>query len=281
MKYNFTLLLSIFLSSLIYSQTEYLEKYDNGEIKIKGSLIDSVLLGKYTEYYKNGQVKTTGEFKNCEYKTNRVEVFVGRCGADFYTKLAQGRKHGVWTEYYENGVLKSKSNYFCGLSQGNFFYYHENGKLFFIDFYTENKLLGTQEFYENGFLKIISTYTYEYDEQEENYLKKTVETEYYNNGSLKIQRIIQELKGDIEKETLKEYYLNGFLKIESETLDLDKNGIYRECYENGNTKYVGIFKDDEPIGKQYYYNESGEITKIETWEKGKIIKIENNKATQN
>jgi antitoxin component YwqK of YwqJK toxin-antitoxin module len=56
----------------------------------------------------------------------------------------------------------------------------------------------------------------------------------------------------IEKEYFKEYYPNGFLKIESEIINLDKNGIYREFYDNGNTMHEGVFKDDKPIDKQYY-----------------------------
>ena len=73
MKYQLSILLTILVSSLIYSQTEYVEKYDNRQIKIQGFLIDSVLIGKYTEYYKSGQIKTTGEFKNCEYETNHTK----------------------------------------------------------------------------------------------------------------------------------------------------------------------------------------------------------------
>ncbi len=80
MKYQLSLLFTILVSSLIYSQTEYVEKYDNGQIKIQGFLIDSVLTGKYTEYYKNGQIKTTGEFKNCEYETNHTKIYLTGCG---------------------------------------------------------------------------------------------------------------------------------------------------------------------------------------------------------
>jgi antitoxin component YwqK of YwqJK toxin-antitoxin module len=135
--------------------------------------------------------------------------------------------------------------------------------------------MGTQEFYENGLLEKISSYSYEYSEHDGHDLKRTVETEYYEDGPLKIQRVIQELKDDIEKENFKEYYTNGFLKIESEIMALNKNGVYREYFENGNTKYEGIFKDDKPIDKQCFYNSKGEITKIETWKYGKIIKTMN------
>lgn len=279
MKYKLSLLLTILVSSLIYSQTEYVEKYDNGQTKIHGFLIDSVLIGKYAEYYKNGQIKTTGELNNCLYETNYMKIIAGGCGVGNNSKIKKGNKHGEWKDYYENGILKSKYNYHCGLRQGNFFYYHENGNVDFIDFYTADKEMGTQEFYENGLLEKISTYSYEYSEHDGHDLKRTLETEYYEDGSLKSQRVTQELKDDIEKENFKEYYQNGFLKTESEIIDLDRNGIYREFYENGNVKYEGIFKNDEPINKQYYFNKKGEITKIETWKEGKIIETEIKKAS--
>lgn len=280
MKNQLSLLLTFLVSSLIYSQTEYVEKYDNGQIKIQGFIIDSVLIGKYTEYYKNGQVKTTGEFKNCDYETNHTKIYVASCEVGNNSTIRKGKRHGEWKDYYENGILESKHNYFCGLRQGNFFNYQKDGKLNWIDFYTVDKKMGTQEFHENGLLEKISTYSYEYSEHNEHHLKRTVETEYYEDGSLKIQRVIQELKSGLEKEIFKEYYPNGFLKTESKIIDLDKNGIYREFYENGNTKYEGIFKDDKPIDKQYFYNSQGEITKIEIWKDGKIIETELKKASE-
>lgn len=279
MKNRIILLLTILVSSLIYSQTEYVEKYDSGNIKLKGFLIDSVLTGKYAEFYENGQIKTEGEFKNCEYETNHTKIYVAGCGVGNNSTIRKGKKHGEWKDYYEDGILESKYNYFCGLRQGNFFNYHKSGKIYWIDFYTADKEMGTQEFYENGLLEKNSTYSYDYSEHDGHDLKKTVETEYYEDGSLKIQRVIQELKDDIEEEDFKEYFQNGFLKTESIIIDLDKNGIFREFYENGNTKYEGIFKDDEPINKQYYFNENGEVTKIETWKDGKIVNTERKKAS--
>jgi len=255
------------------------KKYDNGEVKFKGFVIDSTLTGKYVEYYQNGQIKREGEFKDCEYETNHTKIYKAICGVGNNKTVTEGKRHGLWKTYYENGTIKSKSNFYCGLFQGNFFYYHENGKLDFIDFYTADKQMGTQEFYENGLLSKNSTFTYEYSEHDGHDLKKTIETEYYEDGSIKVQRIIEELKDDIEKEEFREYYQNGFLKTESIIIDLDKNGIFREFHENGNTKYEGIFKDDEPIDKQYYYNKNGEVTKIETWKDGKIVNTERKKAS--
>ncbi|GAK98158.1 hypothetical protein JCM19294_791 [Nonlabens tegetincola] len=274
MKNQISTLLIILVSSLIYSQTEYVEKYDNGQIKIQGFLIDSVLTGKFTEYYKSGQIKTTGEYKNCEYETNHTRIYLGGCGVGNNSSFRKGKKDGEWKHYFENGILKSKTSYFCGLKQGNFFYYHENGTVFFIDFYTADTLMGTQMFYENGQLKLVSTYSYEYSKYDEHDLKRTVETEYYKDGSCKIQRVIQELKNNVEKENYKEYYPNGFLKTDSQIINHDKNGIYREYYENGNTKYEGFFKDDQPIDKEYFYNSNGEVIKVLTWKDGKIIETE-------
>lgn len=279
MKNKIILLLSILTTSSIYSQTEYVEKYENGKIKLKGFVIDSVLIGNYLEYFETGTLKTQGEFKNCEYETNHTKIYVAECSVGNNLNISQGKKHGEWKEYYENGILKSKYNYFCGLRQGNFFHYRENGTLYWIDFYTADKEMGTQEFYENGLLSLTSSYSYEYSEHDGHDLKTTVETEYYEDGSLKIQRKIQELKDEVEKENFKEYYSNGFLKTETEINNLDKDGIHREFYENGNTKYEGVFKNGEPIDKHYYYNYEGKVTKIETWKDGIKINTELKKVS--
>ncbi|RAR46872.1 hypothetical protein [Flavobacterium lacus] len=63
MKNKIILLLSILTTSSIYSQTEYVEKYENGEIKLKGFVIDSVLIGNYLEYYETRTLKTQVNLK--------------------------------------------------------------------------------------------------------------------------------------------------------------------------------------------------------------------------
>lgn len=48
-----------------------------------------------------------------------------------------------------------------------------------------------------------------------------------------------------------------------------------EFYDNGHAKYEGKYIDEERVEKHYYYNHKGEVTKIESWEAGKLISIQN------
>lgn len=278
MKLKKTFILLFFLIiTFTYSQEKYFEKYPNENLKIEGFLVGKTLDGIYKEYYENGKIKTEGFYKNCEYKTNYISIYTSlqTCGRiNNNDSINAGKYHGTWKSYYENEVLKSVFNYHCGFLQGNNYTYYENGNIESIEFYNGGNLLTSIEYYENGFMAKNSFYNYTHNKKESRNLKTTRELEYYENGKLKIQREVIEKEKDVEIENIKEYYQNGFLKSETELIDLDKNGIYREFYENGNVKYEGKFLNDKPIEKQYYYHENGKKHKIEYWKKGKLIKTE-------
>jgi antitoxin component YwqK of YwqJK toxin-antitoxin module len=294
MKKQLIVLLSIFISSSTFSQTEYVERYDNGQIKIKGFIKDSLFTGKYLEYFQNGNVKVEGEFKNCEYKTNYTKLTRNIFPVNINSGIIEGVKHGIWEYYYQNGVLSGKANFLCGLKQGSFFYYREDGKIRWIDFYSYDKKMGTHVFYESGLLSETKLYAYEYNKSNELESKLIIETEYYEDGSLKEKNIRKEVNGENQEKDYKEYYTNGFLKSEISSsngiyrrfyqngnieIEMSLNGqFYKKFYENGNIQSKEYFKEDKPIGKQYYYDINGEITKIETWKDGKVVSVELKKA---
>jgi antitoxin component YwqK of YwqJK toxin-antitoxin module len=271
------IILSLILSMNIfaYSQEKYIEKYENGNIKIDGYIFDKTLDSIFKEYYENGEIKQEGFFRNCNYETNRIKLYTSSCGYGNSSELIQnGKKHGTWKSYYTNGKIQSITNYHCNFSQGNFYYYDENEHLESLEFYNQGDLLTSIEYFKNGNIEKNSIFTYEHNKKISKNLKTTIELDYYEDGKLKIQRKIIEKENDTEIEYVKEYFQNGFLKEESELKDSDKDGVYREYYENGNVKYAGKFKDDKPIEKQYFYHENGKQQKIEYWKKGKLIKTE-------
>ena len=61
-------------------------KYDDGQIKIKGEIIDGKVDGKIIQFYKNSQIKSETNYKN-------------------------GKSNGKRTSWYENGQIKSEKNY--------------------------------------------------------------------------------------------------------------------------------------------------------------------------
>lgn len=255
-----------------YSQEKYIVKYKNGMTKIEGFIKDNTLDSIYKEFYENGNLKTEGFYKNCEYKTNRKGIYIAVCGVgkDKDT-IAIGKRHGTWKNYYENGILSYTTNFHCNIQQGNYYSYDKEGKLETIRFYNEGKLIYSQEFNENGIIIETSNFKYEYGKPES--FKKVHTFQFYENGNLKSENIVNE-NNDTEIEDYKEYYQNGFLKLEKYTINGNKNKVYREYFENGNVKYEGLFKNDYPIKKQYFYNENGTLMKIETWKNRKLIKTE-------
>ncbi|OED40128.1 hypothetical protein AB832_03695 [Flavobacteriaceae bacterium (ex Bugula neritina AB1)] len=264
----------LLFSILIFSQEKYIEKYGNGKLKIEGFIVNNMLDSIYKEYYQTGEIKIEGLFKNCQYETNHTKKYKLGCGVGNSNAIKKGKRHGIWKHYFKNGNIKWISNYHYDFRQGNFYSYYENGRLESVEFYTADDLKTSQYYNENGILEQNSIYSYLYSKEEERYLKSTKEFEYYEDGKMKIEREIMEKENDLELENYKEYYRDGFLKIEKQLEDYDKNGIYREYYENGNTRYEGIFKNDKPIDQQYFYDWEGNLIKIEHWKNEQLVKTE-------
>jgi len=65
---------------------EYVEKYENGQVKFEVSLKDGMKHGPYREYYQTGELKVKGKFKN-------------------------DQKDGTWRIYKPNGKLLEKQRY--------------------------------------------------------------------------------------------------------------------------------------------------------------------------
>lgn len=255
----------------MYSQNKYVEKYNNGNIKINGFVKNKVLDSIYEEYFESGELKILGFFKNCNYQTNRTGIYKMGCGTGKKNSIRNGKRHGIWKWFYKNGKIKSLTNYHCDFVQGTSFSYYENGKIETVEFYSGDEILTSQYFNENGILEEYTFYTYEYNKKESRTLKTTKKFIYYEDGKLKSKQQIIEKPKNIEIEIYNEYFKNGFLKIEAEYENDEKNGIYREYYENGNVKYEGFYKKGIPVKKHYFYKENGKLLKIEIWKKGKKV----------
>ena len=207
-------LLFILPNTFLYSQEIYVEKFPNGNLKIEGFLVNKTLDSLYKEYYENSKIKQEGFFQNCEYETNKIKKYRVGCGVgNFYDNIQSGKKHGTWKAYHENGKLKTISNFHCNFFQGNFYNYDENGILESFEFYFEGDLLNAIEYYKNGIIEKNSYYKYIHNKKESKDLKTTRESEYYEDGKLRLQREIIEKEKDVEIEHINEYFPNGFLNL--------------------------------------------------------------------
>lgn len=259
----------------VFSQDRIVKRYDNGTIQYEGYVVNNTFDSIYKEYYPNGILKTEGSYKNCKYKTNNKAVLVGTCGnEEKKDSIKKGILNGEWKSYYENGKLNRTANYFCGIEQGSFFYYNENGTILSIDFYDAGDLNISQQYSENNTLEEIIYYDKKFIKGKQ--YTTTRKVKFYENGNYKSETLVEEKVDGLEYESYKEYYPNGFLKTNQILIDGDKHGICYEYYENGNVKQVGCFEYGKPVFVQLFYNEDGTPNKLERWKKGKLVSTENN-----
>ena len=152
--------------------------------------------------------------------------------------------------YYENGNLKYKGLLCNGKRIKEWKYYYENGNLNFIGSYDEyGEQTGVwKTYYENGIIKNIANYDFgglvglvkNFDE-EGNYTSST----FYKEGS------------DLTKWQF--FYKDG--------KSIEKEGIAYDMGEEAEKRWI-------IDGEWKYYNETGKLQKIETYENGEIIKVE-------
>lgn len=95
-----------------------LEYYDNGELKARYFLVDSLYDSVYTSYYHNGKIH-------------------------YYIEYEQGRKNGMCSIYYDNGRLNYIAHYKNGLQDSTAVTYFPNGNVKFLKNYLGGKLSGS------------------------------------------------------------------------------------------------------------------------------------------
>ena len=152
-------------------------------------------------------------------------------------------------EYYENGNLKYEGLTRLGLRVKEWKFYYENGKLQFIGDYKYGEQDGIWKiFYENGNIKNIANYDYgklvglvrNYEED-----GKFSSTTYYEEGS------------NLTKWQF--FYKDG--------KSIEKEGTAYDMGEEAEKRWI-------IDGEWKYYNETGKLQKIETYENGEIIRVE-------
>ena len=164
--------------------------------------------------------------------------------------LCNGKRIKEWKYYYENGNLKYKGLLCNGKRIKEWKYYYENGNLNFIGSYDEyGEQTGVwKTYYENGIIKNIANYDFgglvglvkNFDE-EGNYTSST----FYKEGS------------DLTKWQF--FYKDG--------KSIEKEGTAYDMGEEAEKRWI-------IDGEWKYYNETGKLQKIETYENGEIIKVE-------
>lgn len=275
MKWLLLIPLFNFLMFRVSAQTPLVKYYDNGKVASRGFVRGDRYDSTFISYHENGQKASEGVFKNCSYRTSSLSIVQNPfcdVGADT-TKPLRGIKNGEWKYYYANGRVKGIENFNCGINVGQELLYDSAGRLMERAFYNAGTLIQLQEYYPDGTLKVSTTRVAETDDKgrKTNAFKENI-SEYYETGILKCLKTVNE--AGLPTGRYVEYWANGFVKMEGHYNNGKKEGLFIEYYENGNTKFEGVVKNDIPQDKQYFLNDQGTVTKVETWEKGRLVNTE-------
>ena len=188
-------------------------------------------------------------------------------------------------EYWDNGNLKSKIDYLNGEMHGKAKWFFYEGGLQFEVYYVKGKINGpSTRYFSNGKIQSIENY--------KNDFLNGKATDYIITGKLSEEKkyVNDTLHGEY-----KLWYANGIAQIEG---SYDKglyNGkwIYRDAYDNivgignfknGNGTQTGYntrgniirkvnYKNNNKVGKEYYYDGDGEVVKVVDYVRDEAVRV--------
>ncbi len=89
---------------------EYIEYFENGNVKSKGFIRENNKHGKWLIYSENGVL-----FKEENYLAGQLHGIIKRWFANgnlaIQSEYLNGKSNGIWNEYYENGNRKEEGYY--------------------------------------------------------------------------------------------------------------------------------------------------------------------------
>lgn len=149
------------------------------------------------------------------------------------------RKNGTFREYHENGKLAAEINYKDGKLHGILRKWYDNGQLHDSSYFKNGEPVGySVSYYRNG------------KKNYENYWSEahkldSISRFWYDNGKIGNEG----------------YYQNGKL-----------HGEWRMYYKNGRLESIINYDRGDKQGKSIYFNENGDTSRVELYEKGKLVK---------
>ncbi|MBP3546047.1 MAG: toxin-antitoxin system YwqK family antitoxin [Alphaproteobacteria bacterium] len=121
--------------------------HPNGKLQSQSRFTNDVIDGNATTYYTNGKLETQRIYKNgkengvmkiYDDKTNKVAAEI---------PYVDGKIHGMLT-VYNDGIPFNKMRYENGINNGEYIFYHQNGKKFIEATAKNDKLEGEAKIYD-------------------------------------------------------------------------------------------------------------------------------------
>ena len=202
-------------------------------------------------YFDNGQLSSEGNLRN-------------------------GFPEGYWKNYYENGILKSEGNRDGHQLDSIWKFYNSDGILTEEISFKEGKKNGVSRKYNNeGFL--LSTIPFEKDR------KSGIAFSYFTNGRIHIETPFVNgaengkefefsFKGEII--TITEYQNGIFVKqekINRKDKGGNKQGLWKEFYEDRTVKNEGRYQDNLKHGYWKEYSSKGALIETKKYDRGQPV----------
>ena len=159
---------------------EYIEYYDEGQIREKRNYINNELNGDCISYYENLQIDTKCYYVNNklnnEYISYYENLWLNRILNIYLTRLEKRKNNydtimNEFKLYYNNPQIKIKCNYIDNKLCGEYLEYYENENLKMKCNYINDKKCGMCiKYYKHGQIKI--QHNYDNDEYVKNYYKE-------------------------------------------------------------------------------------------------------------
>ncbi len=245
-------------------------------------------------FYKNGNLKKSSEYLNDkkhglekEFSKNGIVIALTRYENDIVISREMinridenGRKQGLWKFFHENGKIQMEGKYLNDKKHGIFKIYDKKGALVSIEKYQNDEIikdipeLGDLEkridYYDNGKIKIVGTY--------KDGKAHGLRTHYSEEGNITENYIFWNgkmiAKGDIDKKGQrqgywKEFYEDGGIKAEGKYMDNKRIGEWKYYHENGNIEQIGSFNEQgNANGEWKWFYPSGKVLRIDQYKNG-------------
>jgi antitoxin component YwqK of YwqJK toxin-antitoxin module len=277
--------------------SEWISYYEDGQIQNRGHYILDLPEGEWQFFFPNGKLNQKGFFKNGEKNGVWLVYNENEEVLEESNHLDEGEVE--WINFQN---VKSRKNIINGY--GEYVIYHESGEIAVSGKVSNKKMTGEWTFnneldegqtivsYENGKSKlmlykgnegkilvrngngqVITYYQSGMVEEEGIYIDGVKDGKwvtYYDEKDLPLMEVSNFTKGMLEG-PYTFYHYTGYEAIEGKYYSGKKTGTWKWYFESGllesEVDYEAGFKN----GKQYFYNEGGQILKTEIYEKGKLV----------
>ncbi len=232
------------------SNIELKEEFDSNENLIfQGGYKNNTPIGIHRYFDNNGKVKSS--------KTYNLE---GRIIAEGIV-LENGKEDGNWIYYHENGKNKAIGKYRNGKKQGSWNYYYPKGRVQQTGSYVSGKLSGIWKwYYETG--ELLMEESYIYGQQDGESVEFSVLGEIISKGNY--------IEGYKEGEWI---FIVGDQKHMGKYVMDMKNGEWKSYYiEEEIVSFKGRYVQGNPDGKHEYFHNNGMIKEDRFYSEGQKVK---------